>query len=141
MGPKPGPDGTFALTLPMGEGKLPGIAAEDIGRSAYEIFKRGGDYIGKTVGIAGEHLTGEQMAAALAKAYGTEVVYNAIEPDVYRGLDFPGAEDLGNMFQFKRDFQDAFCGNRDLEASRSLLPSMQTFDGWLSENASRIPRE
>jgi uncharacterized protein YbjT (DUF2867 family) len=141
MGPKPGPDGTFSFTLPMGEGKLPGIAAEDIGRSAYEIFKRGGDYIGQTVGIAGEHLTGEQMAAALSNAYGAKVVYNAIEPDDYRGLGFPGADDLGNMFQFKRDFQDVFCGNRDLEASRSLLPSMQTFDGWLSENASRIPRE
>ena len=141
MGPKPGPEGTLAFTLPMGEAKLPGIAAEDIGRSAYEIFKRGRDYIGKTVGIAGEHLTGEQMAAALSHAYGSKVVYNAIEPEIYRGLDFPGAEDLGNMFQFKRDFQDVFCGNRDIESSRSLLPSMQTFEGWLSQNANKIPRE
>jgi uncharacterized protein YbjT (DUF2867 family) len=141
MGPKPGPDGTFAFTLPMGEGKLPGIAAEDIGRVAYEIFKRGGDFVGKTFGVAGEHLTGDEMASSLADAYGSEVVYNAIEPDAYRGLGFPGAEDLGNMFQFKRDFQEVYCGNRDLEACRSLVPSMQTFKGWLSENANRIPRE
>lgn len=141
MGPKPGPDGNLAFTLPMGDGKLPGIAAEDIGRAAYEIFKSGDSLIGKTVGIAGEHLTGEEMAAALTEAYGSDVVYNAIEPDVYRGLGFPGADDLGNMFQFKRDFQDVFCGNRDLEASRSLVPSLQTFKGWLSENAGKIPRE
>jgi uncharacterized protein YbjT (DUF2867 family) len=141
MGPKEGPDGTLAFTLPMGEAKLPGIAAEDIGRTAYEIFKRGDELIGKTVGVAGEHLTGEEMAAALSQAFGSEVVYNSIEPDVYRGLGFPGAEDLGNMFQFKRDFQEVFRGNRDMEASRSLLPSLQTFQGWLSENASRIPRE
>jgi hypothetical protein len=125
----------------MGEGKLPGMAAEDIGRSAYAIFKRGDEFIGQTVGVAGEHLTGSQMAAALAQAYGREVRYNAIEPEVYRGLGFPGAEDLGNMFQFKRDFQELFCGSRDLEFSRRLVPSLQTFDSWLSENASRIPRE
>jgi uncharacterized protein YbjT (DUF2867 family) len=141
MGPKEGPDGTLAFTLPMGDAKLPGIAAEDIGRAAYEIFKRGDELVGKTVGIAGEHLTGEEMAAALSQAFGSDVVYNSIEPEVYRGLGFPGAEDLGNMFQFKRDFQEAFCGNRDMEASRSLLPNLQTFEGWLSENASRIPRE
>ena len=41
MGPKTGPDGTLAFTLPMGDKKLPGIAAEDIGRCAYGIFKRG----------------------------------------------------------------------------------------------------
>jgi uncharacterized protein YbjT (DUF2867 family) len=131
----------MAFTLPMGEGKLPGMAAEDIGRSAYAIFKRGDEFIGQTIGVAGEHLTGSQMAAALAQAYGREVRYNAIEPEVYRGLGFPGAEDLGNMFQFKRDFQELFCGSRDLEFSRRLVPSLQTFDSWLSENASRIPRE
>jgi uncharacterized protein YbjT (DUF2867 family) len=141
MGPKPGPDGTLTFTLPMGEGKLPGIAAEDIGRAAYEIFKRGDEYIGTTVGVAGEHLTGEEMAAALTKAYGSTVAYNAIEPEVYRGFGFPGAEDLGNMFQFKRDFQEVFCGHREVEASRSLLPSLKTFEEWLSQNASRIPRE
>ena len=141
MGPKEDPDGTLAFTLPMGEGKLPGMAAEDIGRSAYAIFKRGEEFIGQTVGIAGEHLTGGEMAAALAQAYGREVRYNAIEPEVYRRLGFPGAEDLGNMFQFKRDFQEAFCGSRDLEFSRGLVPSLQTFESWLSENASRIPRE
>ena len=141
MGPKEDPDGTMAFTLPMGEGKLPGMAAEDIGRSAYAIFKRGDEFIGQKIGVAGEHLTGSQMAAALAQAYGREVRYNAIEPEVYRGLGFPGAEDLGNMFQFKRDFQELFCGSRDLEFSRRLVPSLQTFDSWLSENASRIPRE
>ena len=141
MGPKKGEDGTFLFTLPMGEGKLPGIAAEDIGRSAYEIFKRGDEFIGKTVGIAGEHLTGEEMAAALARAYGDDVRYNAVEPEVYRGFGFPGAEDLGNMFQFKRDFQEDFCGSRDMGFSRELLPSMQTFDAWLAKNAGRIPRE
>ena len=125
----------------MGDKKLPGIAAEDIGKCAYGIFKKGREFIGKTVGIAGEHLTGAQMAAALTKALGQEVRYNAVPPEVYRGFGFPGAEDLGNMFQFKRDFEEYFCGARNLETSRALNPSLQTFDAWLAENKSRIPLE
>jgi len=141
MGPKPAGDGGLAFTLPMGSAKLPGIAAEDIGACAYGVFKRGGELIGKTVGIAGEHLTGDQMAAALSNALGTTVRYQAIEPDVYRGLGFPGAEDLGNMFQFKRDFEGYFCGARNLAFSRDLHPGLQTFERWLAANADRIPRD
>jgi len=141
MGPKKGPDGKLAFTLPMGDKKLPGMAAEDIGRCAFGIFKKGREFIGKTVGVAGEHLTGAQMAAALGKTLGQEVRYNAVSPEVYRGFGFPGAEDLGNMFQFKRDFNEVFCGARNLDVSRALNPSLQTFDAWLAENKSRIPLE
>ncbi len=141
MGPKKGPDRKLTITLPMGDKKLPGIAAEDIGGCAYGIFKKGRDYIGKTVGIAGEHLTGAQMAAAFTKALGREVRYNDVPPEVYRGFGFPGAEDLGNMFQFKRDFNDVFCGARKLDVARALNPSLQTFDTWLAHNKSRIPLE
>jgi uncharacterized protein YbjT (DUF2867 family) len=140
-GPKKGPDGTLALTLPMDDKKLPGIAANDIGACAYGIFKKGPEYIGKTVGIAGEHLTGERMAASLTKALGREVRYNSVPPGVYRGFGFPGADDLGNMFQFKRDFNDAFCGARNVEVARSLYPGLQTFEQWLARNAGRIPLE
>ncbi len=141
MGPKKGPDGKLAITLPMGDKKLPGIASEDIGKCAYGIFKKGREFIGKRVGIAGEHLTGAQMAAALTKALGQEVRHNSVSPDVYRGLGFPGAEDLGNMFQFKRDFEEYFCGARDPGFARSLNPSLQTFDRWLAQNKGRIPLE
>ncbi len=79
------------------------------------------------------------MAAALSKALGLEIRYNAVSPEVYRGLGFPGAEDLGNMFQFKRDFESYFCGARSLEFSRALNPSMQTFEAWLAENGGEIP--
>ncbi len=139
MGPKTGPNGRLSITLPMGDKKLPGIAAEDIGRCAYGIFKRGSEFIGKTVGIAGEHLTGSQMAAEFSAVLGREVEYNAVPPEVYRGFGFPGAEDLGNMFQFKCDFEEYFCGARSVAFSRSLNPSLQTFEQWLESNKSQIP--
>ncbi len=140
-GPKRGSDGKLAITLPMGDKKLASMASEDIGKCAYGIFKKGHEFIGKTVGVAGEHLTGAQMAAALTKALGQEVRYNDVTPDVYRSFGFPGAEDMGNMFQFKRDFQQLYNGARDVAFSRSLNPALQTFDAWLAKNKNRIPLE
>ncbi|MDF0668225.1 MAG: NmrA/HSCARG family protein [Nitrospira sp.] len=139
MGPKKGPDGTLLFTMPMGDKKLPGIAVEDIGKCAFGIFKRGQECIGKTVGIAGEHLTGQEMAAAMTKVLGQPVRYNAVTPEQYRAFGFKGADDLGNMFQFKRDFNEAFCGVRNPAVARSLNPALQTFDAWLTQNKSRIP--
>jgi uncharacterized protein YbjT (DUF2867 family) len=137
--PKKGPDGRLALTFPMGDRKLPGIAAEDIGRCAYGIFKSGPEFRGKTVGIAGEHLTGAEMASALSDALKREVRYNSVSPQEYRRLKVPGAEELANMFQFKRDFQDVFCSVRDVAFSRTLNPSLQTFAMWLAKNKDCIP--
>jgi uncharacterized protein YbjT (DUF2867 family) len=140
-GPKRGPDGTLAITFPLDDKKLPAIAVEDIGKCAYGIFKRGREFIGKTVAIAGEHLSGAEMAAALTRALGKEVRYNAVAPEVYRGFGFPGAEDLGNMFQFKRDFNDQFRGVRDVKFARALNPELQTFDAWLARHKDQIPLE
>ncbi len=141
MGPKKGADGKLALNIPVGDRKLPGIAAEDIGKSAYSIFKNGNQFIGKTVGISGGHLTGKMMADSFSKALGQEVAYNAVPFDVFRSFGFPGADDLGNMFQFNHDFADYFCGVRDIDFSKSINPSLQSFDQWLEENKTKIPLE
>ncbi|HVQ29117.1 MAG TPA: NmrA/HSCARG family protein [Vicinamibacteria bacterium] len=139
MGPKKGPDGKLAFVLPMADKKLPGIGVDDIGGCAYGLFKRGPEYIGKRLGIAGEHLTGAQMAAALSQAFGQEIAYNYVPPEVYRTFGFPGADDLANMFQFKRDFERDYCGARDLAVSRALNPKLQTFAQWLAAHKDRIP--
>ena len=141
MGPKKGPDGKLAITLPMGDKKLPGIAAEDIGKCAYGIFKKGADFIGKTVGISGENLTGAQLASVFTEVLGKEVRYNKVAPEAYRNFGFPGADDLGNMFQFKCDFEDYFCGARNPDFVRRLNPSLQNFKTWLTQNKNAIPLE
>ncbi|MFZ2491955.1 MAG: NmrA family NAD(P)-binding protein [Thermoanaerobaculia bacterium] len=138
MGPARGADGRLSITLPMGNASLPGIAAEDIGRCAYGIFKAGGEFVGRYVGISGEHLSGAEMAAAFAAAVGEEVQYNAVEPAVYRSFGFPGADDLGNMFQFKRDFEADFRSVRSVDQSRQLNPKLHDFTSWLAENRARI---
>jgi uncharacterized protein YbjT (DUF2867 family) len=138
-GPQRGPDGQLALVFPMDEKRLPGISAEDIGKCAYGIFKRGKELIGKTVAIAGEHLTGAQLASKMSRALGKEIRYNNVPAEVYRGFGFPGADDLGNMFQFKRDFNDYFVGVRDIAFTRTLNPELQTFDQWLGRHKDQIP--
>jgi uncharacterized protein YbjT (DUF2867 family) len=138
-GPKPGPDSALAITFPMDDKKLPAIAAEDIGKCALGIFKRGAELIGKAVGIAGGHETGEEIAAAFTKVLGRQVRYNNVAPEVYRAFGFPGAEDLGNMFQFKRDFNDYYCGARDLGFARALNPELQTLAQWMTRHKDEIP--
>lgn len=135
-----GEDGSLTFALPMGDKPLAGMAAEDIGKCAYGIFKAGDKYIGQTVGITGENLTGQEMAAALSRALGEPVSYYAVPFDTYRSFDFPGADDLGNMFQFYHDFNEDFLGNRSAELARSLNPDMLDFDDWLAKYGDRIPR-
>jgi uncharacterized protein YbjT (DUF2867 family) len=139
LGPQRGEDGVLAITYPMGDEKLPSIAVEDIGRCAYGVFKRGGEFIGKTIGVAGGHPTGAEIAASFSKHLGEEVRYNAVDADVFRSFGFPGADDVGNMFQFKRDFNELYCANRPLDLSRSLNPELQTLDEWMAANIGRVP--
>ncbi len=141
MGPKPGFDGHLVFTLPIGTCKLPGISAEDIGRCALGIFKAGTTYIGQQVGIAGEHLSGAEMAVKLGDALDQAVEYLAISPELYRSFCFPGAVDLGNLFQFRRDFERDYCAQRNVRQSSMLNPALQSFDQWLAQNANRITIE
>jgi uncharacterized protein YbjT (DUF2867 family) len=141
MQPKRGDDGRLKFVLPMDDAKLPGIAATDIGKCAFGIFERGEQLVGKSVGIAGEHLSGAEMAAQLAEALGEPVDHVALPPAKYRALGFPGADDLGNMFQFKRDFERTYRASRSVECSRDLDPDLLTFRAWLAQNKSRLPVE
>ena len=138
MGPRRAEDGTLTLGLPLGGARLPGIAAKDIGRCAYGVFQRGASMAGRYVGIAGEVLSGPEMAAAFSRALGRPVTFTDIPFEVYRGLGFPGADDLGNMFQVQALFEEAFLKNRDVAGSRALNPELSSFDAWLADNAEKI---
>ncbi len=138
-GPQKGDGGRLSVVFPMDDEKLPLIAAEDIGKCCHGIFQRRDQYVGKTVGVAGEHLTGSEIAAALTEALARPISYTAVPPDVYRAFGFPGADDVGNMFQFWRDFPEVYCGHRSVAESRRLNPELLTFRRWLEKNAGRIP--
>lgn len=139
MAPKKGDDGVYRWAFPLGDKKMAGIASSDIGGVAYGIFKAGSEYIGKTVGITSENLTIGEMSKKLTAGLGVPIEYTAVEADAYRGFGFPGADEMGNMFQVYRDFEPELLAVRSAETARALNPNLQTFDQWLQKNKSAIP--
>lgn len=136
--PQRGEDGRLALTLPMAGSPLAGIAAADIGRVALAIFAGGKEFIGTTVSIAGEHLTGTQLAEAFAELYGEPVDYRPLSYDQFRALGIPAAGEIGNMFQYYAEAADDFTGVRDLAVVRALYPDLQTFRVWLAGHTDAL---
>jgi uncharacterized protein YbjT (DUF2867 family) len=139
MGPRRADDGTLVLTLPMADQPLSGIAVADIGKTALGIFKRGAEFIGQTVSIAGEHLTGDQYAWAFSEAFGETVTYRPMSWDDFRAQGLPGAVEMGNMFQYYAQNSTRFVGDRDLAAVRQLNPALLSFREWLDRAALESP--
>ena len=88
--------------------------------------------------IAGDHLTGEEYAAALTDALGEEVVYQPLPWDQFRELPFPTAVEIANMFQFYAEDHDRFTGDRDLDKVRELNPDLQSFAAWLAQHKEEL---
>lgn len=139
MGPRRGEDGGLLFVLPMGDRKLPGIAAADIGPCAMGLFRQGEAAIGQRVGIAGEHLTGAEMAKELARVLDEPVQHVSMPFADYAALGFPGADDLANMFHYKHDFNEAFCAARPVDRTRELHPGLMSFRQWLERNVQGLP--
>ena len=130
--PQPGPDGVLTVAMPLGDALLPGIAAEDIGRCAYGVFRGGEEFLGKTVGIAGEHITGQRLAIGLSQVYGEPVRYQPLPLEVFRSLPFPGIDVAANMIQYVAEANDDYCRPRDVRLARRLNPSLLGFDAWVA---------
>jgi len=131
-------EGVLALTMPMGDSPIAGIAADDIGRVALSIFRAGEEYVGRTVSIAGDIVTGKEIAEALSEALGETVVYRPVTHDQFRGFGFPGADEFGNMLQYYTEFAAEFTGARDTAKVRELAPEVQTLRQWLAKGY-RLP--
>ncbi|MEU4195024.1 NmrA/HSCARG family protein [Kribbella sp. NPDC026611] len=137
MGPTRGADGKLTISMPMADKPLSGVASEDIGRTALEIFKHP-DLIGETVSIAGDHLTGDEYAAALTEALGEPVTYQPPTWDEFRTYGFPTAVEMANMFQYYAENNARFTGDRDLAKVRELHPNLQSFATWLGEHTEEL---
>jgi uncharacterized protein YbjT (DUF2867 family) len=138
MGPRAGADGGLILALPLGGAALPGIGAEDLGGCAFGIFQRGPDVADERFGVAGEALKGEEMASKMSTALGRDITFVDVPFDAYRALGFPGAEDLGNMFQVQQILGDDFINARSPGVARDLNPFTQDFDAWLAANRDKL---
>ena len=140
MEPKRNGAGVLSLNLPLAKGKLPFIAAADIGKSALGIFRRGRELVGRTIGIMGDQLTGDEIAKALQNAFGETVVYEPVTYRQYAAFGFPGADDLANQFQYFSEQTAKYAEENSVERTRTLDPDLQSFSTWLAANHDRIPR-
>jgi hypothetical protein len=138
QGPHRDQNRELVLTIPMAGNTMALIAAEDIGRTALGIFRRGDKFIGKTVSIAGAHVTGQELAAKFTAVLGEKVVYRPLTHDQVRASGQPGALEIANTYQFYSDASDYFTGVRDLNLVRELNPDLQSLDSWLNEHKSEI---
>jgi uncharacterized protein YbjT (DUF2867 family) len=139
QGPHRDENGELVLTNPMDSKKLALVAGVDIGKTAYGIFRRGKDLVGATVSIAGEHLTGDELAEKFTDLFGEKVVYRPLSHDEVRASGQPGALEVANMYQFYADAADYFTGVRDIDKVRELNPELQSLDSWLVEHKNEIP--
>ncbi|MEU7588282.1 NmrA/HSCARG family protein [Micromonospora sp. NPDC049230] len=136
--PRRDADGVLAVHLPFGETPIAGIASEDIGQAARSIFRQPEETLGALIGVAGEQLTGDQIAAAFSQVLGEKVVYRPVPHDMFRAYGFPGAVELGNMFQYYTEFPDSYLGNRDVERTHQLSPNWLSLPSFLTRHRDRL---
>ena len=78
---------------------------------------------------------GEKISAGMGVG---PVRYNAVDADLYRSFGFPGADEMGNMFQMYRDFAKEVPAARSVDVARQLNPQLQNFDQFLAKNKSKV---
>ncbi|MFC0107566.1 NmrA/HSCARG family protein [Kibdelosporangium aridum] len=99
------------------------IATSDIGLFAADAFDDPGTWIDRQIEIAGDELTGPQMAEAFERATGTPTRYQQLPLEPLRGR----RDDLAAMFEwFEREGYQA-----DLPALRRMRPDLVSLESWV----------
>jgi uncharacterized protein YbjT (DUF2867 family) len=105
------------------------IASDDIGRLVARVFADPHAHIGTTLELAGDELTGNELADKIGRATGVAVSY----------AQFP-AEVLAQSALLRRLVElvdeGVAVGNADLAALRRLVPGLVTFDAWLAQGGA-----
>jgi uncharacterized protein YbjT (DUF2867 family) len=118
-------DGSVVVRMPMpGDVPLQMIAATDVAMVSVIALLQPERVTDGAVEIAGDELTGEQIAAAYGRRRGLAGRYEAVPTD---GLD----DDSKAMFEW---FARPPAYQADFAATKSLNPHVLTFGEWLKTN-------
>ncbi|XP_041063742.1 nmrA-like family domain-containing protein 1 [Carcharodon carcharias] len=135
---KPSPTGnnTYKIAIPMGEAAMDGISIKQIGPIVTTLFKNPQRWIGKSCFLSAGSLRIPEYAQILTHHLGPKQFKDS-RISVREFVDFfggPGAQDLGNMFEFwKRGGQKM---NHAL--TLELYPELQQFQRWVSANSTLL---
>lgn len=131
--PRKETDGSYTFVLPLGDKPLDLISIEDLGGIVAKIFDNPEQWMKKSLGVAGDSLTGFQIADTFAKCTNKKAKFENISVDDYKKMDIPNADKLASMFQFYCEFAGKL---KDIKQSRELYPQMKTFEDWLKIHSS-----
>jgi len=118
-------DGTLTVRLPLPSGiPLQMITVEDIGAVAAAAVLDPDRVAGGSIEIAGDELTGEQIAVAYQHRYNVPARYEPLPIDV-----LSGDADQRAMFEW---FARPPAFQADFAATKALAPQTKTFEQWLA---------
>lgn len=128
--------GDFYFGFPQGKTRLAAVSVEDLGGIVATIFDRPGENIGRTVFAVGSDLNCDEYAEVMSRILQKKIYYQYIPRSEYAAYDFPGAEELANMFEVQR----IYIPNRqaELEESKKLNPAIQSFETWVTKKKFRF---
>ncbi len=116
----------MVLRLPMPDGiKLQLVAVDDIGRAAAALLTQSEDP-GEAIEIAGDELTGSEMAQAFGRFAGLPARYEAVPASV-----LGDNEDMVAMFTW---FAETDAYQADFAGTKALVPGVLDLDAWLPQS-------
>jgi uncharacterized protein YbjT (DUF2867 family) len=130
-------DDTLVVRLALSQDtRLQLVAVEDIGAFAAKAFDEPDSYVGVSLELAGDELTGSEIAAAFGRAAGMHARFEELTLDqVARNSSIAFSHEIALMFEW---FQTAGYA-ADIAALRARHPSLHTFDDWLHVVGWRAP--
>ncbi|GEN12108.1 Uncharacterized conserved protein YbjT, contains NAD(P)-binding and DUF2867 domains [Myxococcus fulvus] len=105
------------------------IAVDDIGRFVALAFSDPATYVGRSIELAGDALSGTQLAEAISLATNRSIPYVQIPGEGLR--QNPSLERLAA-------FVSEDGGKADIAALRELHPGLLTFDAWLAKGGKAL---
>jgi uncharacterized protein YbjT (DUF2867 family) len=105
------------------------IAAEDIGKAAAKIFLNSNEYLGRTIPLATEQLTTQEVADTFSKVLNKKIEYKKLPVLITRLFLGKG---LYNMFKWMNE--KSIFSKEDIEATRKEFPNLLSLKDWIEMN-------
>jgi uncharacterized protein YbjT (DUF2867 family) len=122
-------DGELVVSLPvLPELPMQLISVRDIGAFAAIAFDRPDQFLGRTVGIAGDALTPPRIAETFGRVCGLPARLRQTPIEQVRAFD----TQLAQMFAFFNEHPAELC---DLSALRAVHPDLMSLETWLRATA------
>lgn len=125
----------YIVTSPMSDKPLYLMNVEDLGECVKTILDNSNQFKSKIVPVAGDKLTGVEIASILSKHLEpNKFMYANLSLEKFLTFEFPGVEDITNMFEYYQTGKMF----RDIENTKNLNKNVLTFEQWIVQNKDSI---